>query len=577
MGVPACSACGQTVDYLRSCHVGSWRLFSDSTALVQGRYYFSPPDAPVYLGEHIYGSRTWDGTRFEIAPEFGEVRGTPAPWIPGEEPNEMPDPAKGSHTCIAGPQPVSQAIPYADTLEGFPVSCLGLPIGTQKWHRFASYKRSIIQLLWSWVICEVYDDNRIGIIDLLSELLDEDIVYTFIERQGRNPRTLFAICPRYAIVVSEGTANEEQIFHELYGAGVGPQNQGQYSTHPIFQSGATRNAAALTAAGYVPGTPIFVAGHSLGGAVNMVLVAMLRIGRGDTLIRYFTVGSPAIGDQRIVNLVTRAEGANMANTADPVPGMPFGLGDMGAAIPFVGFLFATSTLRWKHGPNSDLQHSDGRLELRARWVPASTFITNLLVQISLNQPIAPFAAHSIYEYIRRIALRAPGPSYPIYDPLVYATLRSCVQAVSHGPVAAGGPAITMLGRQPFGDNRFYTGGSISGNPYGTAWYFRMSESITPAPLAASVALGMFFIRIGDASSPIPYKLTGVGSGNLQFVDVWAGDDMNGHTSFVDEWNPGLGDPWTFDLSTFTSYKHIVLVLFWDPGDALSVTFVVDPV
>lgn len=543
---------------------------------MQGRYYFSPDETPFVRGWHIYGSRTWDGSRFEVQPEYGERRDKPMRWVPGELPNEVPNNLE-SDNCLGQPAILSDAIPFDDTADGFAPECIGLTAGVIRWHKFASYKLSIIQLLWSWVICELYENNTAQIIAVLQQLLDDDVVYTVKPRLMLLPRILLGICPRYAVVAVEGTTTGDQIIAEIYTAGIGPTNQGAYSTAPIFQACAQAVINALIAEGYVGGTPIFLCGHSLGGAAAACATAMIRIGNANTEIRFFTIGMPALGDNRLIALLESATGACLGNTLDPIPALPFGLGDVGYAIPFLGSAFVNSTLRWKRSPNQMLQHSNGLLDLRGIWVPSSPYILATLTALATNTPLGDLVAHSTVEYIRRIALRADSPRYPIFDPDIYAELLTCVPPVANGPAELGGVGLVAVGQQPFGDSRFWTGGPAAQFPQGTSWYFRMGASFTPAPLAQSKAAGIFHCRIAEGTDPIIYRISGMTGSNIEFIDFFAVNTLYPPAGdLFDTWEPAKGDPYDIDMRFLLYTDHLFLAIYWPAGDDLTATIVVEP-
>jgi len=64
------------VEFVRSCHHGTWKLFQDSDVETTGRYYFAPPDTPHYPGFHNLWSADWTYEREEVytPPTLGENR-----------------------------------------------------------------------------------------------------------------------------------------------------------------------------------------------------------------------------------------------------------------------------------------------------------------------------------------------------------------------------------------------------------------------------------------------------------------------------------------------------------------------
>ena len=452
------------VDVIRRCYRSKWRLFSDSSALVSGRYYEAPAGTPAYPFFHMYGSRDWDQKPNELPPEFGESRSTPHIWDPGQLPVDLPLAVTvGSPRCAAGPRPIATAVPYDQTLDGWLPACLGIPPELLRWFTYTSFMRCTTQLLWAWVICELYDNNTATITALLVKLLgDVDIIYhprfglsTFVSGE-KFPRILVATSGDWYIVAAEGTTNAQQAALEGLYSPLGPREMGGYSTHQLWQDIANRMLAQLEDAGYVSGLPIFLTGHSLGGAALLVLAAMLRIGNPGTRIRYLTFGAPAIGDLRIVGLLSTCEGTCLDNVGDFVPALPFGFEEIGPVVPLVGPFLPLVLDRWLSAPRHWRQFGDGTLLAGRDIVQFSAAIIELYVQIGAGLVVAPFSAHRIAEYIRRIRLRCPGVSWPILDPLDYLTLTSCTPD-PFGWIYLGGdlPVVANAGALELGNRRAF--------------------------------------------------------------------------------------------------------------------------
>jgi pimeloyl-ACP methyl ester carboxylesterase len=415
------------LDWIRRCYVTKFKLFSDSNATVTGRYYEVPPGTPFYPFQHIYGSADWDAKPYEEQPDFGQVRAATKKWDPGQLPVDLPLPIfVGSPGCAGRPTPIAAAIPYNQTVDGWLPKCLGIPAVLVPWFTYTSYMRCTCQLLWEWVICELYDNNLAPITALFVKLLG-DVTIVYYPRIVELPRFMVIVTDDWCMVACEGTTNFQQAALEGLYSPLGPQNVGAYSTHGFWQTCANRIIAALDELGYVNGTPIFLAGHSLGGATVLVAAAVLRLGNADTRIRYFTFGAPAIGDARIVRLLESCEGMCLDNVGDPVPSVPFGFRELGPVLPLVGRVFVIRLERWLSAPRHWRQYVNGDLDPGPDLVHTTAVIRQIYSDIQAGLLLQPFEAHPTATYIQRTRRRCPGPAWPILDPLDYATITGCAE------------------------------------------------------------------------------------------------------------------------------------------------------
>ena len=89
------------------------------------------------------------------------------------------------------------------------------------------------------------------------------------------------------------------------------------------------------------GVPLFITGHSLGGALAVVATRFLHT---DNLAACYTFGSPRVGD-RALSSVFRTPIYRVVNAADGVPRIPFGSGMwfVGKAIDWVTYVLP----RWR--------------------------------------------------------------------------------------------------------------------------------------------------------------------------------------------------------------------------------------
>jgi len=116
------------VDWVRSCHHGTWRLFTDPNILTTGRYYFASEDTPHYPGWHNLGSADWTYAYDEAyqTPPLGEDREKRSGYSKGDLGIPSPDPKlRGSPDCIERGEVYPQAVPPEERqlVNGIPVEC----------------------------------------------------------------------------------------------------------------------------------------------------------------------------------------------------------------------------------------------------------------------------------------------------------------------------------------------------------------------------------------------------------------------------------------------------------------------
>lgn len=73
-----------------------------------------------------------------------------------------------------------------------------------------------------------------------------------------------------------------------------------------------------------PGLPLYITGHSLGGA--LAAIASTRIRPSDRIAACYTYGCPRVGDAEFVNQLWRVPVYRQVHSSDIVPRTPFGFG-----------------------------------------------------------------------------------------------------------------------------------------------------------------------------------------------------------------------------------------------------------
>lgn len=92
------------VDWARSCHIGTWRLFKNRPDLLTaGRFYFATDDTPFYPGfHHVYSADwTYDREAQLGPPDLGEDRERRIGYSRGSFGTDLPPPHPlGSRECL---------------------------------------------------------------------------------------------------------------------------------------------------------------------------------------------------------------------------------------------------------------------------------------------------------------------------------------------------------------------------------------------------------------------------------------------------------------------------------------------
>lgn len=145
---PPCSTCGYSVEWVRSCHRGVWRLVAGHPEiLTRGRYFFVSPDTPFFPGWTNLWSKEWvaDAWIPPETPTLGETtEGTP-PYDNGILGVALPPPlVLGSQDCLRFGESVPPPYPQRPLVEGIDAECWiragqpvpnGIPVLPWIWQR----------------------------------------------------------------------------------------------------------------------------------------------------------------------------------------------------------------------------------------------------------------------------------------------------------------------------------------------------------------------------------------------------------------------------------------------------------
>lgn len=218
------------------------------------------------------------------------------------------------------------------------------------------------------------------------------------------PGSLIAWNADFSVVIIPGTTNFQQICLQVLDPGIGLVNWGAYSAPTIWQAAYAAIQLRIAATGVDPTGPIFIAGHSYGGAVATLLAANYRLFNSTRDVRLFTIGAPRAGDSRLATILNTVNRVHLANSNDGVTGIPPVAGELtGLSWVLPTLLYNQWTASSKMGEQLALNPAgqviatdDSQLNYAA--------LVDLIIEIVNSLAIPPYVAHFAAEYVRRIKL-----------------------------------------------------------------------------------------------------------------------------------------------------------------------------
>ena len=145
------------------------------------------------------------------------------------------------------------------------------------------------------------------------------------------------------LLAVRGTAGGADVLRDLDAAQV-PFEEGLGKVHSGFYDSAkaVRTFVATYLDKFYSGQKLVITGHSLGGAVALLVAEMLRLREGFTYdILLYTYGSPRVGDKTFVENAKALVHHRIVNQNDPVPSVPatwmntsWRMSGMGAVLTF---------------------------------------------------------------------------------------------------------------------------------------------------------------------------------------------------------------------------------------------------
>ena len=414
--MPACSTCGLAVDWLRGCYTSQWQLFADDpTIRTAGRYYFAPPGTSFVAGTHHLGSRRWHDKNWQHEVVLGECLDTPQPWDAGLPPAAMPFArVVGSLECIARGETTENAIDPDELVDGFPAACfMGQDDRNEDWERLTAFNRCTVQRFYAKVILSLYADDETQIAEDFSAALEGFGVVTVHPSRNFMPSVCTVINPNYSIAVLDGTRSYQQGALQALTAIQRPTDRGPFGTVPLWWDASQWVHDHLTNDGANAEKPIFLVGHSYGGATALVLAGRYKNARPERDIRFLTYGSPKPGDSRLSIKLRQLVGINLANDDDLITVFPPDEETLHPVAVWLDLPHLAVWTEWERPPRQVRQDFDGTLTPNDLVRPDFATLLSIVNKVVDHHRLEPFSGHPIREYLRRIEMRCPGRGWPM--------------------------------------------------------------------------------------------------------------------------------------------------------------------
>ena len=409
------------VEWGRSAYQSTWHLFRDSPETrTVGRYYRARPGTPHVQGKHNLGSRNWHDKNWKHIVTLGEDLEAVSSWDAGLPPALLPfNRQVGESTCLEIGDKLAEALRTNQIDNGFNEHCFLVCGERDEMLQVATgFNTCSIQKFYALLIAAMYEDDGATVGTMLYQLLGPEAVVKFHEAVGLMPAVTTVCTDKITIIVMDGTRTFQQIALQGLTSLTRPTNQGPFGTVPIWWAASQWAHNIAMADGQIAGTPVFLVGHSYGGAAALVLAARYRVASADRLIRFLTYGCPKPGDQRLRTLLETCEGINLCNDNDLITVFP---PDAETLTPVIAALGAPQLGVWvnyKRPPNQVKQFDNGQLDPNDLDVTDFSTMLNIATRVLLDEDIAFISGHVIAEYLRRITLRCPGISWPNLEPCI---------------------------------------------------------------------------------------------------------------------------------------------------------------
>ena len=368
---------------------------------------------------HHYGQREWYDKNWPLVQSLGEDLAAPHTWYNGAPPAVLPNAEViGNPQCLTFGDSRQQAVPFSAYRNGFPVACYSPTVPLDPlWETASQGNLCSMQFFYATILLWLYQHQFAKIQAAFTLLLGPAAVTTCHEQGGLLPAIATVITPQFAIAVTNGTNNYQQLALQAFYSIRPPQNFGILSTNTQWYAAASWIHDTLLEDGANPSQPIFLCGHSYGGVATTIMAARYRAALPDRRISFLTFGDPKPGDQRLRNITARTTGVSLVNTDDLITVLPPNLLQISPVASFLGNAGLLVFARWIQEPFRSLMDANGSQTPNA----SPTIGYNTLLAYTLRAlaglPIATILQHDIITYRQRLLTHCPDPEWPLSQAL----------------------------------------------------------------------------------------------------------------------------------------------------------------
>lgn len=409
LSIPSCSVCGYVVDFLRSCYVSRWKLYTDNPSTIKGRYYFSPNGTIAYPSFHLFGSQTWHDKNHPVIVPLGEVPGK-TEWYNGASPVvTIPARRIGSAECIEMGEMYANRVQLDVITDGVPSACfdsLNRPSSPTAF--LFDVANCVTQRFYASVISLMYEDD-VAQINSRFDAIFGDVPYTFARQAsaGTLPQFIVVTSGNLALLLVDGTRDFQTLALQAAQSLRGPTGYGGFSTLPLWYRASVLAVDFLRAQGVDDAHRIVSVGHSYGAAVCGIANArLIHAGRGQPP-RLLTFGCPKPGDFRLVNLLNTPESIFLVDDDDIVAILPPDVSALQPLLTSIGVGPLAYWPQWASPRAPTIMDEDGIVRNQFALGQATSVLLEVAQDLLNADPVEAITGHLIAEYARRLALRCP--------------------------------------------------------------------------------------------------------------------------------------------------------------------------
>jgi len=208
-----------------------------------------------------------------------------------------------------------------------------------------------------------------------------------------------------AYLFIDGTRSFGQFMTQAYHFQLAPQSYGDYGTNTMFEDNAREVLNRLSESDWALIDEWHLTGHSYGGATACVVAAKLRLAHPNHKISLLTFGAPAIGDNRLKDILRRTCQRHVYHPLDPVAFTP-------PRYPWVDVPFVSPNTQWlinwdswvRASPRYQLNETGMSDETENPTFGGETILSNVALNIINNIDLGAYTYHDIGLYSDNAAL-----------------------------------------------------------------------------------------------------------------------------------------------------------------------------